>query len=197
MSSKAITQIKAFGMTNQMVTEDLSRIADSFAIDLGHIINSVTNVEEVYLPQFDARLRAEASRMRKNYEIIYCLENTIRSLVSSTFEMETDKTEWWDSVKIHPTIRQEVTNRINKERDDGISPRSTDQLAYTTFGELSIIVQDNWDFFGGIFNSKKAFSQVMGKLNSLRATIAHCCPLAEDEELRLQLSIRDWFRLTE
>jgi len=55
----------------------------------------------------------------------------------------------------------------------------------------------NWDKFGGIFNSKTGFVKIMSKLNSLRATIAHCCPLAEDEEVRLQISIRDWFRLME
>jgi hypothetical protein len=27
--------------------------------------------------------------------------------------------------------------------------------------------------------------------------VAHCSPLAEDEVLRLKLSVRDWFRLME
>ena len=37
----------------------------------------------------------------------------------------------------------------------------------------------------------------MTSLNMLRGPIAHCCPLADDEVLRLQLTVKDWFRLME
>lgn len=73
-----------------------------------------------------------------------------------------------------------------------------DELDYTTFGELSDLIQANWDIFGGtLFTSKRAVQKVMAGLNALRNPIAHCCPLAEDEQLRLQLTVRDWFRLME
>ena len=74
---------------------------------------------------------------------------------------------------------------------------ATDELDYTTFGELSVVIIFNWDIFGGLFNSKKAVEKVMASLNALRNPIAHCSPLAEDEQLRLQLTVRDWFRLME
>jgi hypothetical protein len=32
-------------------------------------------------------------------------------------------------------------------------------------------------------------------LNMLRGPIAHCCPVSDDEVLRLQLTVKDWFRL--
>lgn len=75
--------------------------------------------------------------------------------------------------------------------------RSNDELDYTTFGELSVIISSNWDIFGGLFTSRKAVDKVFSSLNSLRAPIAHCSALAEDEILRLQLVLRDWFRLME
>ena len=71
-------------------------------------------------------------------------------------------------------------------------------MDYTTFGELSNIIVANWDLFGGtLFNSKKALEKVMASLNALRNPIAHCSPLAEDEQLRLRLAVGDWFRLME
>ena len=94
-------------------------------------------------------------------------------------------------------IQQEVKARIQKELDAGVTPRSTDELDFTTFGELSVIISSNWDIFGGLFNSKKAVEKVMSSLNTLRNPIAHCSPLAQDEEVRLQLAVRDWFRLME
>jgi len=42
-----------------------------------------------------------------------------------------------------------------------------------------------------------ALTKVLTGLTLLRAPTAHCAPLAEDEIVRLQLSLRDWFRLME
>lgn len=81
--------------------------------------------------------------------------------------------------------------------DTGVTPRSQDPLDYTTFGELAEIIKSNWGVFGGIFSSVKAVERVMASLNTLRGPIAHCSLLAEDEVLRLQLGLRDWFRLME
>jgi len=78
-----------------------------------------------------------------------------------------------------------------------VSQRSEDEIDYTTFGELGEIVRKNWVDFGSIFSSEKAFTKIMTSLNVLRGPIAHCCPLADDEVVRLQLAIRDWFRLME
>lgn len=75
--------------------------------------------------------------------------------------------------------------------------RSQDPLDYTAFGELGEIIKSNWQLFGGIFSSVKAVERVMASLNTLRSPIAHCSPLAEDEVVRLRLSLRDWFRLRE
>ena len=78
-----------------------------------------------------------------------------------------------------------------------MTPRSTDLIDYTTFGELGEIIKSNWDLFGSLFSSKKAVEKVMSSLNSLRGPIAHCSGLAEDEIVRLRLAVRDWFRLME
>ena len=75
--------------------------------------------------------------------------------------------------------------------------RSTDELDYSTFGELTVIITSNWDIFGGSLSSRSAVTKVMASLNSLRGPVAHCSPLAEDEVVRLQLAVRDWFRLME
>jgi hypothetical protein len=79
-----------------------------------------------------------------------------------------------------------------REIESGMTPRSDEMLDYTTFGELSQIIENNWDLFGSIL---KAVKRVMANLNTLRGPIANCSPLAEDEVVRLQLSVRDWFRL--
>jgi hypothetical protein len=196
MRNRAVLEkVKAFGMTNQMVTEDLERIGKLYAIDLGHL--SAPTQEDVYYPQFDAAVRAEAAEMSKHYETFYCLEKSIRLFVSKTIE-EAEKTDqWWSSGRVPANVKTEVASRIQKEIDSGMTRRSTDELDYTTFGELSVVITSNWDIFGGSLTSEKAVTRVMYSLNSLRGPIAHCSPLAPDEVVRLQLAVRDWFRLME
>lgn len=193
-----LRRIKAFGMTNQIVAEELQQIGTKFSIDLGHLAQSTT-IEDIYYPQFEAEVRTEAALMSKHYEVFYCLEKSIRTLVSDTIA-EAEKTEdWWNSSRISEPIKNEVKHRIQKEVDAGITRRSMDELDYTTFGELSDIIIDNWDIFGGLFSnsSQKAVRKVMTSLNSLRNPIAHCSPLAKDEIVRLQLTVQDWFRSME
>lgn len=197
MNKQILNRIKAFGMTNQMVTEELSRIGTLHGFELGHLPVTAQTVEAVYYPQIDASVRAEAAQMAKHYEVFYSLEKSIRSLVSETIEASEKTTDWWISAKVPINIQQDVKSRVQKELDAGVTRRSSDSLDYTTFGELSNIIIFNWDIFGSLFNSKKAVEKVMASLNALRNPIAHCCPLAEDEELRLQLTVRDWFRLME
>ncbi|MDP1645488.1 MAG: Swt1 family HEPN domain-containing protein [Thiobacillus sp.] len=197
MSKQALERIKAFGMTNQMVIEDLTRLAALHGVDLGHVPVTAQTVEGVYYPQFDASVRTEAAQMAKHYEVFYCLEKSIRELVSETIEAAEKSVEWWSSARVPANIQADVSARIQKELDAGVTRRSLDELDYTTFGELSVIINSNWDVFGGLFNSKRAVEKVMASLNALRNPIAHCSPLAEDEQLRLQLTVRDWFRLME
>ena len=135
--------------------------------------------------------------MAKHYEVFYCLEKSIRALVSNTLETAEKAEHWWVLSRVPANVKTEVESRIQREVDTGMTRRSSDELDYTTFGELGVIITSNWDVFGGLFSSKKAVEKVMASLNSLRGPIAHCSPLAEDEVLRLQLTLRDWFRLME
>jgi hypothetical protein len=197
LNDEAMEKVKAFGMTNQMLTEDLNRIASLYAIDLGHIPSSSTQAENIYYPQFDAAVRKESAAMSRHYELFYCLEKSIRALVSQQIEASEKTENWWPTSRVPQSIQDAVKDRIQKELDAGMTRRSTEELDYTTFGELSVIIASNWDIFGALFSSKKAVEKIMSNLNSLRGPIAHCSPLAEDEVLRLQLTMRDWFRLME
>ena len=131
--------------------------------------------------------------MGVHYEMFYCLEKSIRSLVQDKLAAE-HGAGWWKKCTPEP-VRNNVVQNMKKETDAGITPRSTEEIDYTTFGELGEIVKSNWSNFADTFSSSKAFSQIMTRLNILRGPIAHCSPLAEDEVVRLHLTIKDWFRL--
>ena len=187
--------VKLFGMSNQLLENDLTAIEAKHSVDLGRGIGA-RDADQIYYPQFQAEVRVEAARMAEHYEIFYCLEKTIRSFISDALEAA-ESLAWWESSRVPVQIRDAVKDRIKREVDSGVTPRSEKHLDFTTFGELGELIRANWDVFGGAFASQPAVTKVMSNLNTLRGPIAHCSPLAEDEVVRLRLSVKDWFRLME
>jgi hypothetical protein len=74
-----------------------------------------------------------------------------------------------------------------------LSGRNLKQNAYNA----QQVCEAWWGLFSDTFSDIKAVESVLARLNTLRAPIAHCSMLGEDEVLRLRLSLRDWFRLME
>ena len=196
MNSKAESLIRAFGMSGYQITAEMQEIEARYGILVGHSKGVGAGGEADPLPQFERQVRSEAAEMASHFEAFYCLEKSIRNLLTEAMEEALGST-WWDSGKIPTNVCEEVKSRITKEVDSGFSRRSFDNLDYTTFGELTVIITSNWDIFGSIFSSRKAVERVLFNLNTLRNPIAHCSKLSEDEVLRLQLTVRDWFRLME
>lgn len=188
-------KIRLFRMTHQMIESDLDRVEKHFNVDLGRDLQPATGKDEEYYPQFTEAVRQEAAAMAAHYEVFYCLEQSIRDLVRDRLAAEVGS-NWWDTAVPEP-VKTNVDANITRERDSGVTMRSTEKIDYTTFGELGEIVRANWAAFIDTFNSQKAFTKIMTTLNVLRGPIAHCCPLAEDEALRLRLTVRDWFRVME
>lgn len=188
--------LKLFAFSNQLVEHELDRIEREFAIDLGRGHTAKLEKDETYYPQIDRAIRQEAASMSQHYEVFYSLEKTIRSLVADTLQTS-DGDGWWGGTRVPPKIKQDADSRLQREIDSGMTVRSSSPLDFTTFGELGEIIKTNWDLFGSVFSSPKAVERVMANLNTLRGPVAHCSPLAEDEIVRLRLSVRDWFRLME
>lgn len=187
--------LRAFGMSGLQISTGLSQIEREFAVSLGHIKPDAIARRAAGYEQFEASLRTEAARMSEFYEVFYCLENSMRMLVADVMQ-EAEGGNWWSSERVdEKRIREPSEGRRKKEVDSGITPRSEALIDYTTFGELSQIITDNWDLFDPIFQSKTALSNVTNQLNLLRGPIAHCNPIDDLEQERLNLTVRTWFRI--
>lgn len=187
-------QIKLFGLNNLSVEAAIRQTEKRLGIPIRDAAPNEDKDEEYY-PQFPEHIRREAEGMAQHYEIFYCLETSIRQLISDRLKEEVG-TGWWDSA-VPEEIRKNAEGNRKKEAETGMTPRSDDMIDFTTFGELGQIISANAKIFGDMFRDLKAVSRIMAALNSLRAPIAHCCPLAEDEVSRLQISLKDWFRQME
>ncbi len=195
MASRPDGLIRAFGMSGLQISSGMSRIEREFGIILGHEQISATGRKAAEYAQFESALRSEAARMSEFYEVFYCLENSIRTLVNDIM-IDAEGADWWNSHRVdEDRIRKPTVQRQKKELDSGITVRSDRLIDYTTFGELSQLITDNWELFVPVFNSKSAVSNVSNQLNLLRGPIAHCNPTDELEQDRLNLAVRSWFKL--
>lgn len=187
--------IRAFGMTGLQIISDLEAIEKAADIDLGILPKHANSRKVTEYEQFESELRQQAAQMSEFYEIFFCLENSMRKLVKGIM-IEAEGADWWESQRVDENrVRNPAKGRHKKEVDSGISPRSDALLDYTTFGELSQLITDNWDIFDTVFSSKSAVSKITNQLNLLRGPIAHCNPTDELEQDRLNLAVRSWFKL--
>lgn len=188
-------RIRLFAMSHLQAEKELDRVEAQLKLDLHRQLGSMDDRDDSYYPQFSESVRREAAQMAAHYEIFYCLEKSIRELVCDRLDAE-HGAAWWNTVVPQP-VRDNVAKNMQREQESGVTIRSTREIDYTTFGELGEIVRANWQMFSDTFNNDKAFTKVMGSLNLLRGPIAHCSPLADDEVVRLRLTLKDWFRLME
>ena len=192
---RAEDAIRLFGLNNLTVESSIRQTERTFDVDFGHRRDREQKTDQTYYPQFTERLRREASRMSRSYEIFYCLENSIREMIAQRLE-EQHGTDWWN-ISVPEAIRKNAEANRKRELSTGVTPRSDDLIDFTNFGELGEIIKGNGDIFGDMFRDVRAVERILAILNTLRAPIAHCKALAEDEELRLHLGLRDWFRQME
>lgn len=189
---RPIGQVKRFASNNLLIEAALDQVEDDLGISISDLKSVEAEIDETYYPQFDEQYRSEAAQMAVNFKIFYCLENSIRELILDALTEEFSE-DWWE-LGVPEPIRESAEKLRQKEIDTGGIPRSESLLDYTTFGELAQIIEQRKEAFEGKFSSFKAVNKVLWQLNMLRGPIAHCKPLAEDEVLRLHLTLRDWFR---
>src|SRR5258708_36369771 len=109
--------------------------------------------------------------MSQHYELIYCLEQSIRKLITETLH-DAEGADWWNSGKVPQAIHGEVNTRVQREAESGMTQRSDALLDYTNFGELSVIITSNCDLFKTVLTNHRAVTRVMYSLNLLRGPIA-------------------------
>jgi len=190
--NRPIDRIRLFALNNLAIEAAVQRVEREHNLDLGHRPIVQGGLDETYYPQFEEKIRREAADMSAHYRVFYCLENSIRSLITEVL-LEKHGSHWWNNT-VPENVKNHVAGTQKKERESGIAVRSQEPIDYTTFGELGEIIKSNWPDFTDIFQDIKALEKVIATLNVLRGPIAHCKPLAEDEVVRLHLSVRDWFR---
>lgn len=162
-------------------------------IEIGHA-RTLKRDSLVDVDLFESDIFQAAKRMADFYVLYFSLENSIRRFIAGRLS-EAHGSGWWD-LKVPGGVKSSVAEKQKKEKDTPMSIRSDDPLTYTNFGELIDILNANWADFSDTLRSQKAAQQILSQFNLVRNVIAHSVELNEDEILRLQLLLKDWFRIS-
>lgn len=184
--------LRLFGMRNLMLEADLLAL-ERGGIELGHA-QTLKNDELVDTDLFEVEILQAARRMADFYVLYFSLENSIRRLIAGRLQ-EKYGADWWEQ-RIPSGVKVSVADKRKKEKDTPMSIRSEDPLTYSNFGELIDILNANWTDFSDTLRSQKAAQQILSQFNLVRNVIAHSVELNNDEILRFQLLVKDWFRIS-
>jgi len=183
--------ILKFGMKNLILEKDLENLQKS-GIDIGYSETKENN-NVVDTELFEHDILQKAKKMADFYVVYYCLENSVRKLVTDVLS-EKYGSNWWED-KVPQDIKDQVKKKQKEELDTAVSVRSSDPLAYANFGELIPIFNKNWSDFETLLRSQRAVQEALSQFNKIRNVVAHSCELNNDEILRFKLLVKDWLRI--
>jgi hypothetical protein len=131
--------------------------------------------------------------MASVYIAFFCLENAVRELIQEKLA-ELHSAEWWEKC-VPENIKNSVNNLKEKEKKNKYhTQRSTTLIGYTTFGQLSLIITNNWEDFSDLFPDQHWIKSRFNDLEMSRNIIMHTGTLEEFEIKRIENITRDWIK---
>lgn len=142
---------------------------------------------------FSPEVRRKAMLSFPTYIAFFCLENSVRELVAERLS-ENRGADWWDKCA-SKAIKERVEKRREEEGNNRWHVRRGDhQIYYTDFGDLKLLIQNNWQDFEDLFPDQNWVSARLDDLEASRNIIAHSNVLEDREIDRIKLYLDDWYK---
>jgi hypothetical protein len=179
------------GLLVQKVLDDLEQAGVSVrAVTEAGALQRLIPLEDFAIP-----VRRSAMYALPAYLAFFCLENSVRELVSERLS-EFHGPDWWSSDGVVGVrIRQKVEQRQEKEgRERWHAQRGAHNIQYTDFGDLKSLITNNFADFEDLFPDQNWISSRLDELEASRNIIAHSNVLESREMDRIRLYLQDWIR---
>ncbi|MFO6454031.1 MULTISPECIES: Swt1 family HEPN domain-containing protein [unclassified Aeromicrobium] len=153
-----------------------------------------TTLSTSAIDHFSDEARRQASSMGRVYELLYCLENSIREMVESSLKEAFGADSWWVA-GVPTTIRRSAEKRQADDlRNRWHGPRGDSLLAYVDFPQYGEIIIEQWEHFEALLGDQDWVTYYFAELNRTRRALAHTGQLTEADEERMEVRVRDWLR---
>ncbi len=133
--------------------------------------------------------------MGQVYELLYCLENSIRELVEVTLREAFGAEEWWTH-GVDSTIRKSAERRqVDDQKARWHGPRGDSLLSYVDFPQYGDIIASQWQHFEPLLGDQAWVNYYFAELNRTRRALAHTGTLTDADVERMEVRVRDWLRV--
>lgn len=145
------------------------------------------------MEDFSGDLRRAGMRALPAYLAFFMLENSARELIVDRLQ-EKHGTDWWQTCATRP-VQKSVAGRQEKEgKNRWHMQRGASEIYYTDFGDLSSLIQNNWEAFEDLFPDIDWVLARFRELEASRNIVAHNNLLDERELDRLKMYLADWVK---
>jgi len=183
--------LKQFVFNALLLQDTYSQLEESGISVRGN--NSATPVTRIEERDFSPRINYDANKMVSVYIAFYCLENSVRELLSERL-LERRGINWWEEC-VPIKIKTAVDKLKEKEAGNRYySQRSITAIGYTMFGNLAQIIINNWEDFSDLFPDQAWVTSRFNDLEMSRNIIMHTGILPQIEIDRIESIMRDWLR---
>lgn len=163
-------------------------------MDIGEPTLTADRSDEV-IQSFSAAAREQARFMGDVYQLLYCLENSVRELIESTLKEAIGVEKWWEA-GVDGAIRKSAEKRRSddaKARWHG--PRGDSLLSYVDFPQYADIIDAQWEHFESLLGDKAWVAYYFEEMNRTRRALAHTGSLTQADVERMEMRVRDWLRV--
>jgi hypothetical protein len=148
--------------------------------------------QDLFAPIPD-RIRSASLQMQGVYRRLFVFENLIRSFIDERLT-ETSGDDWFDKIATRE-MKDKYKNRKEKEeKNQWHAGREAHPIYYLDFGDLGLLIINQWDVFKDFFDSQTWVQSRMQEAERSRNVIAHTNVLPAEEAQRLEMYLRDWIK---
>jgi Swt1-like HEPN len=136
-----------------------------------------------------------ARRMGEVYELLHCLENSVRELIERTLREVYGPEEWWTV-----GVPEEFRKPAEKRRDQDLKtrwhgPRGDSPINYVDFPQYGEIIDQRWEHFEELIGDRDWVKHYFSEMNISRRALAHAGSLTETDVERMEFDVREWLRV--
>jgi hypothetical protein len=147
----------------------------------------------ISLDEFSITIRRAAMQTLPAFLAFFCLENAVREIVVQRLT-ENHGADWWEKAAPR-AVKDKVRQRREKEgRNRWHVQRGANEIYYTDFGDLLLLIQGQWPDFEDLFPDQHWIANRLNDLEASRNIIAHSNQLDEREIDRVKMYLQDWIR---
>ncbi|MGH3118798.1 MAG: Swt1 family HEPN domain-containing protein, partial [Gaiellales bacterium] len=134
---------------------------------------------------FAPAARQQARRMGEVYELLHCLENSVRELIERTLREAYGPEKWWTE-GVPEEFRESAEKRQKEDLKTRWHGRRGDSLLnYVDFPQYGDVIDQRWEHFEELIGDRDWVTHYFAEMNITRRALAHAGSLTETDVERM------------